>query len=439
MRLTAAQVAAWTGGDLVGDDVDVDGVSIDSRELSPGQLFVPIVAGRDGHDFIAQARANGASLHLTAQDPVESPAVVVDDTADALSRLASVARSRLPDTVVGITGSVGKTTAKDLLAAALSTTLRTAWSHRSHNNEIGVPLTVLNTPDDAEAVVVEMGARGIGHIAHLCAIARPTIGIVTTVGQAHTELFGGLAEVVLAKGELVEALPGSGVAVLNADVPEVAGMAHRTEARVLTFGHDPTADVVAESVRLDEHLAARFVLHSPWGHAEVHLGVPGEHQVANALAAASAALVAGVPVDAVAEGLADARLSPWRMDLQRRSDGLLVLNDAYNANPTSMAAALRSLAVLPAERHVAVLGYMAELGADSEEAHLEIARLATSLGLHVVAVEAPQYGPEVVHVPDRDAALQALGETGAGVAVLVKGSRVAGLEAVAHHLLGDDA
>jgi len=434
MRLPASEIARLTEGTLVGPDVWVDGASTDSRALAPGQLFVPVRAERDGHEFIEGARAAGSPLHLT-DGPVEvEPAVLVDDTQAALGRLAAGVRPRLGDRVVGVTGSVGKTTVKDLLAAALATTYRTSASERSLNNELGVPLTLLNAPDDTEATVVEMGARGIGHISTLCAIARPTIGIVTTVGLAHTELFGGLDEVVVAKRELPESLPSTGTAVLNADVPRVAAMAPHTTARVLTFGLSASADVSAEQVVVDDQLRARFHLRSPWGDARVHLTVAGAHQATNAVAAAAAALAAGVDVEAVAAGLAQATLSPWRMELHRRSDGVIVLNDAYNANPTSMAAALRALADLGASRRVAVLGEMAELGDHHDEAHAEIAELARELQVEVVAVAAPAYGPSVRHVADRDEVIVALGRLDGDTAVLLKASRVAGLEQLVDQL-----
>ena len=431
MRFGAAEVASAVDGRLVGDDVALDGVATDSRGDVTGRLFVPLVAERDGHDFIATAIDNGAAAYLTSRLPAEdAPAIVVDDTLVALAAIGALARTRLPERVVGVTGSVGKTSVKDLLAAALATTYETVASERSFNNEIGVPLTLANAPDATEAAVVEMGARGVGHIAELCAVAHPTIGVVTAVGHVHTELFGTIDDVARGKGELVEALPPSGTAVLNADDERVAAMRARTSARVVTFGE--RGDVRASAVVLDEELRASFRLHSPWGDTEVRLAVRGYHQVANALAAASAALACGVPVAAVGDGLARAALSPWRMDLRRTRSGALVLNDAYNANPISVAAALRSLAALPARRRVAVLGTMAELGAVAVEEHRALGLLAAELGIDVIAVDEPRYG--ATNVADIDAAASALGALGAGDAVLVKGSRVAGLERLAEAL-----
>jgi UDP-N-acetylmuramoyl-tripeptide--D-alanyl-D-alanine ligase len=431
MLLRASDVARATGGALVGPDVVVSGANQDSRTLRAGQLFVPLVADRDGHEFIDVALAAGAAAYLSAQGHRGGTAILVDDTAIALERLGSAARALLPARVVGITGSVGKTSTKDLTAAVLATTFVTHASERSFNNEIGVPLTLLDAPDATEAVVVEMGARGIGHIAGLCRVARPTVAVVTRIGAAHLEMFGTIDEVAIAKGELVEALPPGGTAVLNADDDRVAAMASRTTARVLTYG--AKGDVRAERVEVDGDLSSRFVLCTPSSSIEVHLAVRGRRNVDNALAAAAVGMALGVEPDAVASGLAAARLSPWRMELDRAASGARVLNDAYNANPVSMRAALEALAELPAARRSAVLGPMAELGESSGEDHREIGSVARSLGIRVISVAAPGYGGE--DVVDIDAALAALGELGPGDAVLVKGSRVAGLERLAGRLV----
>jgi len=435
VRWRASEVASAVGGELVGDDVDVDGASIDSRSIRAGQLFVPIVDARDGHDFIAPARAAGAPAHLTSRpDRTEpQPAIVVPDTASALLDLGRLARTALPERVVGITGSVGKTTTKDLLAAILGERFATTASERSFNNELGVPLTLANAPVGTEAAVVEMGARGAGHIALLCSVATPTIGVVTVVAGAHLEVFGTLDDVARAKGELIEALPAHGTAVLNADDARVAAMAGRSEAAVRTFG-EHGGDVRAEAVTMDDELHPSFRLVTEDGSTDVRLVVRGRHQVTNALAAATAALAAGCSLDDVVAGLGSARLSGLRMDLQRAPSGALVLDDSYNANPTSMVAALDALAALPARRRIAVLGVMAELGDDSTEGHREVAARAHELGIEVRSVAAPAYGVE--DAPDIETAVAQLGPLGDGDVVLVKGSRVAGLEALAALLLG---
>ena len=430
MRLTTSEVAAATGGTVRGPDVTVDGAAIDSRLVKGGELFVAVRGARDGHAFVGDALDAGAAAALVSVPTEQGTCVVVPDTQAALTRLATAAREGLPSRVIGITGSVGKTSTKDLTAAALCRRWRVSASARSFNNELGVPLTVLGAPDDVEALVVEMGARGRGHIRSLCAVARPLVGVVTTVGLSHSEFFGTVEDVARAKGELVEALPPDGTAVLNAEVPLVAAMAARATAgaRVLTFGL-AAGDVRADEVALADDLRPRFRLQSPWGAADVALAVRGRHQVGNALAAAGAALACGTPLDDVAAGLGDAALSPWRMQLERAPSGALVLNDTYNANPLSTEAALRALAELPVERRTAILGVMAELGDVGPAEHARMAALADELGVRVIAVATEEYGAELVDSPEE--ALARLGPIGEGDAVLVKGSRAAGLETVA--------
>jgi UDP-N-acetylmuramoyl-tripeptide--D-alanyl-D-alanine ligase len=321
---------------------------------------------------------------------------------------------------------------KDLTAAACLPSRRTAASVRSFNNELGVPLTLLEAPADTEVAIVEMGAAAVGQVADLSAQARPTIGVVTAVALAHTERFGTIDDVARAKGELVEALPASGIAVLNRGDERVAAMAVRTTAGVLTYGVGQ-GDVRVEDVVLDDGLRPRFRLATPWGDAELVLEVRGRQNAQNAAAAAAAALAAGADFDGVVEGLAAAALSPWRMALAVAPSGARVLNDAYNANPSSMVAALDALAHLDAARRVAVLGPMAELGAHAEVEHRRIGDRAAELGIQVIAVGTDAYGGEVV--PDPDAALAVLGPLGPEDAVLVKASRRAGLERLAEALL----
>ncbi|KJR06722.1 UDP-N-acetylmuramoyl-tripeptide--D-alanyl-D-alanine ligase [Gordonia sp. PS3] len=437
MHLLASQIAAATGGTLHGPDVTVDSASIDSRSARPGQLFVPIVAARDGHDYIPAAVQAGAPVYLTDRTPdpaLAATAVQVADTAEALADLGRFVRAGLTGSVVGVTGSVGKTSTKDLLAGVLSTTFRTAASEKSFNNELGLPLTLLGAPDDTEAVVLEMGARGVGHIAQLCSIASPTVGVLTRVEAVHLEMFGSIEDVARAKGELVEALPADGLAVLNADHPVVAAMASRTSARVVTYGVDPAADVRATDIVLDDQLRAAFTLHSPWGSVPVRLGARGEHQVGNALAAAAAGGGVGVSVERIADGLLRAGLSGLRMEMSTTAAGVVVINDAYNANPTSMAAGLSALARVEAGRRFAVLGTMAELGDDSDAAHRAVAEQARELGVTVIAVDEPAYGDGVAHVSGIEGAVDALSGLRSGDAVLVKGSRVAALERVVQAL-----
>ena len=507
MRFTIDEVVAVTGGRLLNAVPDagvIDYATQDSREAGPGALFVPLVDKRDGHGFIADAVRCGASAFLFARGrkhargrrlssqgaaPISAPpaaAIEVDAPMPALTALADEARRRLASVpVVGITGSVGKTTAKDLTAAVLGLKRRTHASTRSYNNEIGVPLTLLAAPDDAEAVVLELASRGPGHIRALCDTARPTMGVVTAVGLVHTSEFGSLEAVVSAKRELVESLPAAaegGVAFLNADMDAVAGMADHTPARVVFFGAQADAHVTARDVTLDADLRPRFTLVSRLGAAsapgevgvspektgevgemgaapggtgevEVLLGARGRHSVGNALAAASVGLALGVSLEDVAAGLAAPALSPLRMELIRTPRGARVINDSYNASPLSARAALRSLAALPCDRRFAVLGVMAELGDYAPAEHAAVASLAEALGIQVIAVDAPLYaaaqhsGPDgplrpraVVEAADLDeaaAALARLGALDADSAVLVKGSRVAGLERLAHRLASE--
>lgn len=447
MRLTLAEIAEAVNGEIVlpdGRSLDqstqvANGISIDSRTLEPGQLFVPLVAEHDGHDFIGAAAEAGAVACLSARETEELPFIAVGDTASALTDLARAARARLGNAtrVIGITGSVGKTTAKDFCSAAIGATLRCWASEKSFNNEIGLPLTLLNAPDDCEVLVAEMGASSSGDIASLCQIARPHYGILTSIAIAHTESFGTIDQIARTKAELLEALPADGVAVINRDDERVMAQAERVLKRwgpeMLTFGLHSDADVRAEGVSADERLHAEYLLRSPWGSERVRLGVAGLHNVGNSLAAAAVALHLGVPVEAVAEGLSEAEISPWRMSLGTSPSGVLVLNDSYNANPASMEAALRALAQLPARRHLAVLGTMAELGEYHDPEHRRIAALAEGLGVKVISVAEPAYGLE--DLPDATSALAALGDLDEGDAVLVKGSRVAGLELLAENLL----
>jgi UDP-N-acetylmuramoyl-tripeptide--D-alanyl-D-alanine ligase len=427
VRCSTAELAAHLGGELVGPDVGIDGASIDSRTTQPRQLYVPIVAERDGHAFIPAALAAGAPAYLTAQEPVGGTAIRVHDTAAALLTLGAFARDRVGG-AIGITGSVGKTTTKDLLAGCLASTFASAANVRSFNNELGLPLTLLNAPDAARWVVLEMGARSAGDIARLAEVARPDIGIVTRVAKAHVEYFGDLDGVARAKGELVAALPAAGLAVLNYDDPRVRDMASRSACPVLGYALGGDADVRADHVTLDEDLRARFRLSSPWGQTEVRLAVHGVHQVGNALAAATAALWCGVPINAVAAALEANPGSPLRMEVHHIPNGPVLIVDCYNANPESAKAALWSLATLASERKLAILGLMAELGDHSEAEHRRIAQLADDLGIQIMGYQTTLYGES--HVADVEQAVGRIRTMGPDDAVLVKGSRVASLEDV---------
>ena len=426
------QAAAATNGSVHGPETEFDGATQDSRAVAPGQLFIPLVAERDGHDFVPQALHAGAAAYLTQNKPAAGTAIVVDDTMVALRRLASTARDRIDGTVVAITGSVGKTSSKDLLAAALAQSMQTHASSKSFNNEIGVPLTILNTPDYVDAAVIEMGARGIGHISSLCELVRPTIGIVTTVVAAHTGEFGSVDAIAQAKGEIVETLPSSGLAVLNGDNELVRAMVSRTEAEVLTFGMTSACDVSVTNIEVDHDLRATFTISSAWGEVIARPATRGAHMATNVAAVVGTALWMGVPTEAVEAGLAAAQVSPWRMDVRRSASGALVINDAYNANPTSMLGALDGLSRLPQSRKVAVLGYMGELGGSEIEDHLAIASEVRAVGAELIPVGTDLYGVDPVDDP-----VAAIGRLDPDMAVLVKGSRSGGLEVVAEALLAN--
>ncbi|MEJ8277762.1 UDP-N-acetylmuramoyl-tripeptide--D-alanyl-D-alanine ligase [Pseudonocardia spirodelae] len=472
IEMTPAEIAAVTGGRLhrIADDAGGDpvtAVEFDSRRVGPGGLFLALPGARaDGHDFAAGAVARGATAVLAGRE-VDAPAVVVppvevrdahtylgavdpDGTGAAvlagLGRLARHVLGALPGlAVVGVTGSAGKTSTKDLLAAVLAPLGPTVAPPESFNNELGTPYTALRADASTRHLVLEFSARGTGHIAALCAVAPPRIGVVLNVGSAHLGEFGSRAAIAQAKGELVEALPPGdlpggrgGVAVLNADDELVAAMRGRTSARVVTFGRGEGADVRAADVVLDAG-RARFTLLTPAGSAPVALRLVGEHQVSNALAAAAVALELGATPDGIAEALSAATpASRWRMEVTDRADGLTVVNDAYNANPESVRAALSALSALagPERRTWAVLGPMAEIGDGAPAEHAAVAERARADGARVLAVGAPDYGAVAEHVGDVDAALQRLrAEARPGDVVLVKASRSAGLERVAAGLL----
>ena len=440
IALSLAEIAAAVGGVVHGDpSVVVDApATLDSRAVEPGGLFVAIAGEHvDGHAYAAAARAAGAAAVLGTR-PTDAPTVVVDDVVVGLGRLARHVRDRLPAVrVLAMTGSQGKTGTKDYLAAILSSVGPTVATAGNLNNELGVPLTVLRATPETRYLVVEMGARHVGNISYLCEIARPDVAAVLNVGTAHIGEFGSQEAIAQAKGELVEALDEDGIAVLNADDPAVAAMGIRTRARVVLTGVHPNAHVRAEDVAVDAG-RARFTLVAPQGRARVLLRLVGPHHVGNALAAAAVALELGGTVEGVAAALGAATpASRWRMELAERPDGVTVVNDAYNANPESMRAALTALESIGTGRRTwAVLGRIAELGETSAAAHAEVAAFAREHGVdELVAVGAPEYGA-AREAPDVAAALDLLrAELRPGDVVLVKASRSAGLERLAAALL----
>jgi UDP-N-acetylmuramoyl-tripeptide--D-alanyl-D-alanine ligase len=468
IALSLAEIAAVVGGqtyDIPDPAVQVTGPVVrDSREVEPGSLFVAFVGERvDGHDFAEAVVAAGA-VAVLASRPVGVPAIVVADVQAALGALARHVVERLGATLVALTGSAGKTSTKDLIAQVLRSKAPTVFTPGSLNNEIGLPLTALSATEETRFLVLEMGARGIGHISYLTDLTPPRIGLVLNVGTAHIGEFGGREQIAQAKGELVESLPpaeAGGVAVLNADDPLVRAMASRTKARVILFGESGEADVRAENVRLTGAGQPAFRLHTPSGCSDVTMRLYGEHHVSNALAAAAVAHELGMSADEIALALSEAgSLSRWRMEVTERPDGVTVVNDAYNANPESMRAALRALAAMgkasQAEggRTWAVLGQMAELGDEALAEHDAVGRLAVRLNvsklvavggreaswLQLGAYNEGSWGEESVHVSDAQAAVDLLrSELRPGDVVLVKASRSVGLERVAQALLDSGA
>jgi UDP-N-acetylmuramoyl-tripeptide--D-alanyl-D-alanine ligase len=425
MRFRASDVAAATAGRLVGLDVEIEGAGFDTRTLRTAQLFVPLVAERDGHEFIADARAAGAAAYLTARPADGGTAIEVENTLQALMDLAVDRRRTFAGTVIGITGSVGKTSTKDMAWAALTASRRTAANERSFNNEQGLPITILNTPDEAEVMIVEMGMRGFGEIAALCRIAVPHIGVVTRVAEAHSDRVGGIDGVARAKSELIAALPPDGIAILNADDERVRAMSQRTSAACLFFGEATGAEVRVRDVMLDELARPSFVVDTPWATVDVRLAISGRHMATNAAAALACVGAVGGDVEAGAAALSSVSVTSMRMQVDRAASGAIILNDSYNANPTSMRAAIDALADLPAKRRVAILGVMAEIS-DAVAEHRAIARYAADRGVEVIAI-----GTDLYDVQPSIDPTTALGSLSGDDAVLVKGSRVAGLDQLA--------
>ncbi|MFE3289841.1 UDP-N-acetylmuramoyl-tripeptide--D-alanyl-D-alanine ligase [Rhodococcus sp. NPDC059234] len=489
--MSLARIAEIVGGtlhDVPDPDAVVTGtVEFDSRQVTPGGLFLALPGARvDGHEHASSAVAAGAIAVLAARPvgvpaivvtplpPVETNAMALEHDTDgsgaavlaALAKLATAVTTELTAaglTVVGVTGSSGKTSTKDLLAAVLSPLGAVVAPPGSFNNELGHPWTALRADAGTDYLVLELSARGIGHVAALAESVPPRIGVVLNVGTAHLGEFGSQDAIAQAKGELVEALPPAdrgGVAVLNADDRLVAAMATRTRARVVLVGQSGNADVRAVDVRLDDQARASFTLVTVDGSVDVRLAVHGEHQVGNALAAAAVALECGASLDQAAAALGQARaVSAKRMDVRTRADGVTVINDSYNANPDSMRAALKALVTMSRSgggaprRTWAVLGEMAELGPESVIEHDAIGRLLVRLdvtrlivvgtgrplrGMHQGAVMEGSWGEESMLVPDAEAALAVLrAEVSGDDIVLVKASQSVGLWTVADALLAD--
>ena len=445
------EIARITGGHLVGADATVSAsVVTDSRECVPGSLYVARVGEHaDGHDYAPAARDAGAVGVLGERAVDILPTVVVENSELAFAKLARGVVDAIADLeIVGITGSSGKTSTKDLLGAVLARFGPTVAPHGSLNSEVGVPLTVCRLGSNSRYLVAEMGASGVGHIEYLTKIAPPKVGIVLNVGKAHMGEFGSVDAIAQTKGELVEALPEDGFAVLNVDDERVRAMASRTKATVVLVGLGEDADYRATNVEVDTSGRASYDLTCPAGTARVRLAVFGEHQVGNSLSVIAAAVSLGLDLDTVVEALAAAgATSRWRMEVHELPGDITLVNDAYNANPDSMRAAMRSLAHMGRERHsIAVLGEMRELGETSFDEHAGVGREIAALGIDEVYVvgagaapiavgarEAGMAAERVHEVENADAAHDALvRDLSAGRILLLKSSRDSGLR-----LLGD--
>ncbi|HHV61821.1 MAG TPA: UDP-N-acetylmuramoyl-tripeptide--D-alanyl-D-alanine ligase [Firmicutes bacterium] len=460
--LSAREVIEATGGTLVAGEAAAvfSGISTDSRGEVAGRLFIALQGPRfDGHDFVGAAFAGGAagavvSKNVDAGDVSaagEARVIIkVRDTLQALWDIARHIRSRFDIPIIAVTGSTGKTTTKDMIYYVLARRFRTLRTEANYNNEIGLPLTLARIDETFEAGVVELGMRALGEIKSLAAIARPDIGVVTNVGVAHMELLGSRENIARAKAELVEALPRHGVAVLNADDPLVISMQGRTMARVVTYGIKSNADIQASDIRglgIDG-TSARF--HYGGRCQEVVIPIPGRHNVYNALAAAGAAIALDFDLPTIADGLRDFVPAPMRMQVSRTGRDVLVINDAYNANPVSVKSALETLRELGSgRRKIAVLGNMLELGELRDEAHREVGRCVVGFDVDVlmtvgdsarlIGVEAERVGMQASRIRHFSETLEALptlvAEVRPGDAVLIKGSRAMGMERLAEALL----
>ena len=444
IAMKASEIASVVQGTLHGEDVTVsEAAVINSSEAIPGSLFLAIKGERvDGHDFVADARAHGAVLTLSTKS-VEGPHIIVTDVVVALGKLAQHVRSNLLNlTVIGITGSQGKTTTKELMASILSAAAPTVAPHGNFNNEIGAPLSLLHCTEATKYCIVEMGARHKGDIAHLCTIAQPNIGVVLKVGTAHLGEFGSIEAIAETKSELISSLSAEATGILGTYDAFTPKMAALHKGKNLTFGEGTECDIRATDIEIREG-RAHFDLVTPEGRSAVGLRIVGLHQVANALAVASVATVLGFSLDQIASGLSTAESqAKWRMEINELPS-LVLINDAYNASPEAMAAALQTLVHFAQERggeSWAFLGKMNELGESSDADHAGVGTLASELGIdHLVCVGAPQYGAKItagsattVHLcADKAEALVVAAHINPGDVALVKASRSEKLEELA--------
>jgi UDP-N-acetylmuramoyl-tripeptide--D-alanyl-D-alanine ligase len=451
MIRTLAQFAAACGGRLIGPDGAFDEIAIDSRRLSAGNLFAALAGERrDGHEFIADAAARGAAGALVRREQsVALAQILVDDVEAALTRAARTVRERFQGILIGVAGSNGKTTVKEMTAAILAQRGACLATRGNLNNHLGVPMTLLRLSDQHRSAVIEMGANRPGDVASLAQLARPHVGLITNAGAEHLEGFGSLEGAARAEGELVADLPASATAVLNAEDAFFGLWQRSTAAPIVSFGMAEPAQFSARQLRLQltpQGFASSFQLHCPQGHTTVQLALAGRHNVLNALAAAAAATSAGASLAEVASGLSQVRAVRGRLQLRRRSDGGWLIDDSYNANPSSVRAALEVLTQMPGRRWL-VAGDMAELGAFAEESHRELGQLARQLGVErlychgpLAGLAAESFGAGASRFEDAAALTRALaGALDPQVSLLVKGSRVNRLERIVEALAPEAA
>ena len=438
MLITASEVASVAHGTLVGLDCEASGIAFDSRTLRHGQAFVALGGEADGHDYLRDAVTAGAPFAIVQRGKSIDAltCVEVDDCDAALTAIGRHCRDRLATTldgrVIGITGSVGKTSTKDLVLAVLRSKYANAHGpEKSLNNDIGVPVTIVNSPDSCEALVLELGMRGLGEIARLCDVGQPQIGVITEVGDAHSERVGGIEGVVRAKAELLHSLPQSGIAIVNSDSVNAMKTVHSIAARVMTFGSSETAAVRWEIVSSDERgcCTVRFMAGNESAVGIVPL--PGIHMASNAASAVAVGITCGIGIAQCVEALSNTQSASQRMQWVIGRNGIRILDDSYNANPVSVAAALRTVAETPAKQRYAVLGVMAEV-LHSDLAHQEIAKLCEQLGIELLALETGLYGTSALSLSDIANILNGHDST---TVVLVKGSRVAAAERVVQVLV----
>ena len=440
-------------GELIAGDLDtkITGVSTDTRTLEEGDLFVALTGeSSDGHKFLHEALAKGASgVVVSRKVEARRLAIRVEDTLTALGDLAAYYRSKFKPLVVGVTGSVGKTTTKEMIAAVAAAKGPVLKNAGNFNNEIGLPLTLLQLSPRHKTAVVEMAMRGPGQIEYLAKIARPSIGVITNIHMSHIEILGTMDAIADAKSELLGYLPADGVAVLNADDAYFQFLSSRANSRIVSFGESPSADVQAVSAGIDAKGCCTFEVKTPNGTFDVRIPVPGEHNIKDALAAIAVGEELGIPHDAIREALAGFKPPEKRSNVVPTRGGFVVIDDTYNASPASVQSALKTLAMMEGERKIAVLGDMLELGEHAPAAHLEVGRTASEAGIDMLVVVgqmakliargAIDAGMPIASVSEYDDSWRAAKELPEKVrerdVVLVKGSRAMKMERVVEGLL----